>query len=245
MSQPILLPTPPAPLRAILLDKDGTFVDFDRTWGPAAFRVMSRMAGGDRLRIERLMDVSHYDEQAMRFRPTSPLVAGSSADYGPLWADAIGVPFSSAVTDEMDRLFVAEGLAGLVAIGDPRAVMTDLKRRGLVLGVVTNDSENGARSQVTALGIDHHFDFLVGWDSGHGRKPEAGQIQAFLDRHGMAPHEVAMVGDSLHDMHAARKAGVVAVGVTSGPLVPDAFETHADVVLGSIMELGAWLDARG
>jgi phosphoglycolate phosphatase len=232
-------------LRAILLDKDGTFVDFHQTWGPAAFRVMTRMANGDRGAVERLMAVSHYDEASLSFRPTSPLVAGSSADYGPLWADAIGVPFSAAVTDEMDRLFVAEGLAGLVAIGDPNAVMIDLKRRGLVLGVVTNDSENGARSQTAKLGIDHHFDFIVGWDSGHGRKPEAGQIHAFLDSHGMAPHEVAMVGDSLHDMHAARKAGVVAVGVTSGPMVPEGFADHADVVLGSIMELGEWLDARG
>lgn len=229
-------------LRAILFDKDGTFVDFDRTWGPAAFRVMSRMAGGDRARVERLMAVSHYDEARLRFLPTSPLVAGSSADYGPLWAEAIGVPFSPQVTDEMDRLFVEEGLAGLAPIGDPEAAIGALKRRGLVLGVVTNDSENGARHQTAALKIDHHFDYIVGWDSGHGRKPAPGQITAFLDAYGMKPTEVAMIGDSLHDMHAARAAGVVAVGVTSGPLVPEDFERHADVVLPSIMEIESWLD---
>ncbi|WP_204273949.1 hypothetical protein, partial [Stenotrophomonas maltophilia] len=70
-------------LRAILFDKDGTFVDFDKTWGPAAFRVMSQMARGDRGKLERLMAVSHYDEAVLRFRSSSPLVAGSSADYGP------------------------------------------------------------------------------------------------------------------------------------------------------------------
>jgi phosphoglycolate phosphatase len=232
-------------LRAILLDKDGTFVDFDRTWGPAAFRVMERMAGGDRGRIERLMAVSQFDEAAMRFRPTSPLVAGSSADYGPLWAEALGIPFSSAVTDAMDRLFVEEGLAGLTAIGDPPAVMAALKARGLVLGIVTNDSENGARHQAARLGIDHHFDFIVGWDSGHGRKPGPGQIEAFLRIHGMAAQEVAMVGDSLHDMHAARAAGVLAIGVETGPLVPADLHLHADIVLPSIMDLAGWLDSRG
>lgn len=231
-------------LRAILFDKDGTFVDFDKTWGPAAFRVMSQMARGDRGKLERLMAVSHYDETIMRFRPSSPLVAGSSADYGPLWAEAIGVPFSSAVTEEMDRLFVLEGIAALAPIGDPLAVMTDMKARGYVLGVVTNDSENGARHQTAALKIDHHFDYIVGWDSGHGRKPAPGQITAFLDAYGMKPEEVALVGDSLHDMHAARAAGIVAVGVTSGPLVPEGFADHADIVLGSIMELGGWLDGR-
>jgi len=45
-------------------------------------------------------------------------------------------------------------------------------------------------------------------------------------------------------MHAARAAGVIAVGVTSGPLVPDGFADHADVVLPSFMELEAWLDSR-
>jgi phosphoglycolate phosphatase len=231
-------------LRAILFDKDGTFVDFDKTWGPAAFRVMSRMAGGDRAKIERLMHVSHYDEVGYRFRPTSPLVAGSSGDYGPLWAEAIGVPYSEIVTAEMDRLFIEEGLAGLTPIGEPAAVMAALKARGLVLGIVTNDSENGARHQAAKLDISHHFDFIVGWDSGHGRKPAPGQITAFLDAYGMKPAEVAMIGDSLHDMHAARAAGVVAVGVTTGPLIPPDFHLHADIVLPSIMELGGWLDAR-
>ncbi len=113
-----------------------------------------------------------------------------------------------------------------------------------MLGVVTNDSENGARSQTARLGIDHHFDFIVGWDSGHGRKPAPGQITAFLDAWQMAPQEVVLIGDSLHDMHAARAAGVIAVGVTSGPLVPDGFADHADVVLPSFMELEAWLDSR-
>jgi phosphoglycolate phosphatase len=231
-------------LRAILFDKDGTFVDFDKTWGPAAFRVMHRMAGGDRGKVERLMAVSLYDEAAQRFLPTSPLVAGSSADYGPLWAEAIGVPFSSDVTDAMEALFVEEGLAALAPIGDPAAVMDELKHRGYRLGVVTNDSEAGARHQTAALRIDHHFDYIVGWDSGHGRKPGPGQINAFLQAYNLRPHEVALVGDSLHDMHAARAAGIVAIGVTSGPLVPEGFADHADVVMGSIMELGAWLDAQ-
>ena len=231
-------------LRAILFDKDGTFVDFDKTWGPAAFRVMQRMAGGDRTKVERLMAVSLYDEAAQRFLPTSPLVAGSSADYGPLWAEAIGVPYSVAVTDEMDRLFGEEGVAALVPIGDPAGVMAALKAQGYRLGVVTNDSENGARRQTRALNIDHHFDYVVGWDSGHGRKPAPGQITAFLEAFDMRPEEVALVGDSLHDMHAARAAGIVAIGVTSGPLVPESFADEADIVLGSIMDLEAWLGRR-
>ena len=49
-------------MKAVFIDKDGTLVDFDRTWGPAAYAVMSALSGGDRSRLEALMRVSHYDE---------------------------------------------------------------------------------------------------------------------------------------------------------------------------------------
>ena len=57
-------------LCGILFDKDGTLVDFDRTWGPAAHAVMATLTGGDRGRFEDLMRVSHYVEAERRFLPT-------------------------------------------------------------------------------------------------------------------------------------------------------------------------------
>ena len=35
------------PIRAVLFDKDGTLVDFDRTWGPAVQAVLRHLAGGN------------------------------------------------------------------------------------------------------------------------------------------------------------------------------------------------------
>jgi phosphoglycolate phosphatase len=53
---------------------------------------------------------------------------------------------------------------------------------------------------------------------------------------------VAVVGDSLHDLHMARAAGAgLAVGVLTGPATRTDLEDHADVVMGSIAELPAWL----
>ena len=42
------------PIRAILFDKDGTLVDFQRTWGPATYDVLSELCDGDRAAFERL-----------------------------------------------------------------------------------------------------------------------------------------------------------------------------------------------
>ena len=136
-------------LKAILLDKDGTLIDFDRTWGPAAYEVMRALARGDRGRLEAVMRASHYLEAERRFLPTSPLVAGSSAHYGPLWAAALGRPPGPALYGEMDELFMRHGLASLSPIGDPAGIHDDDIRRALPTGVAKVNVDTDLRLALT------------------------------------------------------------------------------------------------
>lgn len=232
------------PLKAILFDKDGTLIDFDATWGPAAYEVMRALARGDPRKLDALMAVSHYVEAERRFRPTSPLVAGSSASYGPLWARALGRAPGPDLYGEMDDLFRFWGLETLAPIGEPAAVAAALKARGFKLGIATNDAERSARAQAAALGLDPYLDFVAGYDSGFGGKPHPGMVLAFAAACGCRPDEVALIGDTLHDLHAARAAGAVSVAVLTGPTRaaarPD-LEPHADHVIGSIADLPALL----
>lgn len=225
------------PLRAILFDKDGTLVDFHQTWGEAAYAVMERMASGDRAKIARLVDVNHYDLAARRIRASSPLVAGSSADYGPMWADVLGERADQDFVDRMDAFFVEEALLRVAPIGEPERLLSALKGKGYLLGVVTNDSEAGAIAHCTKLGLMPWLDMVIGYDSGHGRKPDPGQLWAFARAHGVDPAETALVGDSLHDLHAARAAGAVAIAVLSGLAGEDELAAHADHVVTDIMAL--------
>lgn len=233
------------PIRAVLFDKDGTLVDFDATWGPAALAVMRRFAGDNTAALARLIEVSHYDLAAGTMRPTSPLLAGAAGDYGPLWADAVGRPLSEALLAEIDVLFAEEGLASLTPIGAPAEVLARLAARGLALGLCTNDSESGGRAQMEALGLARHLGFIAGWDSGHGRKPAPGPILAFARAVGVPPREVAVVGDTLHDLAAARAAGALAVAVLTGPRGAAArtdLAPHADHVLVGLDDLPALLE---
>jgi phosphoglycolate phosphatase len=233
-------------LQAILLDKDGTLIDFDGTWGPAAYQVMRVLSDGDDARMRALVAVSEYIESERRFLPTSPLVAGSSAEYGPLWAQVLGREAGPAFYSEMDELFRYWGLRNLVAIHDPAAVVIALKERGLSLGIATNDAERSARDQAEALGLSGHLDFIAGYDSGFGGKPDPGMVLGFAAFCGLAPAAVALVGDSLHDLHAARAAGAIAVAVLTGPLReaarPD-LEPFADHVIESIADLPVLADS--
>lgn len=227
-------------IRGILFDKDGTLIDFDATWGPATYEVIRSLSHGDRGRMEAVMRVSHYVEDERRFLPTSPLIAGSSASYGPAWAEALGRPAGPDLYREMDDLFRDFGLESLAPIHQPAEIAARLVAAGYRLGIATNDAEASARAQSTALGLDPFMDFIVGYDSGHGAKPEPGMVTAFADHLGVAPAAVAMIGDSRHDLVAARAAGAVAVAVLTGPLRtaarPDV-EPHADHVVESIADL--------
>src|SRR5688500_13631798 len=92
-------------ISALLFDKDGTLVDFQRTWGPAAHHVMRQLAAGDQAAYERLVAVSGFLEAEQRFLPGSPLVAGATADWGPLWARALHRSATTSFFEEIDALF--------------------------------------------------------------------------------------------------------------------------------------------
>ena len=59
-------------------------------------------------------------------------------------------------------------------------------------------------------------------------------VLAFARYLGVEPARIAMVGDSLHDLDAARAAGAVAVAVLSGPADRAALEPSADYVVEDI-----------
>jgi phosphoglycolate phosphatase len=112
---------------------------------------------------------------------------------------------------------------------------------GLTLGLATNDSEVPARAHLERAGILDRFAFVAGYDSGHGAKPEAGQLAAFCALTGIPAAACAMVGDSTHDLDSARAAGMTAVAVLTGLATRDDLAPHADVVLDDISALPRWL----
>jgi phosphoglycolate phosphatase len=232
------------PIRAILFDKDGTLVDFQRTWGPATHAVIAHFAAGDQAVYDRLAAVSGFIAGERRFVAGSPLIAGATPDYGRLWAQALGRPATADFFAEIDRLFQVCGLEHLKPIGEPPAVLGALRRHGYRLGIITNDAEANARAQAARLGIGPLLDFIVGYDSGFGAKPSGEPVLAFARAVAAKAQEVAVVGDTVHDLVAARAAGAIAIAVPSGPIPREVLAPHADAVIDTVADLPAWLAAR-
>jgi phosphoglycolate phosphatase len=120
-------------------------------------------------------------------------------------------------------------------------LLEGLRARGLVLGVATNDAEASAHEHLRAAGIAGHFAHVLGYDSGYTPKPSPDMLLGFADRAGLPPETVAMVGDSTHDLHAGRAAGMVTIGVLTGLADTATLAPHADLVLPDIGHLPDYL----
>lgn len=225
------------PFDAILFDKDGTLVDFDRTWGPAAYEVMQTLAAGRDAAFRRLAEVSRFDLRDRTFAPDSPFLTGALHVYGPLWAKALGRRDLPRLNEEIAGLFRVAALSSLTPIGDPAALTRRLGGEGYRLGIVSNDSEASIRLQAGRLGILEDLDFLAGCDSGFGAKPDPGMIIAFAGAFAVTPSRIAVVGDTLVDMRAARAAGAAAIGVLTGPSHREDLAAHADYMIDTVEDL--------
>lgn len=226
---------------AVIFDKDGTLFDFRQSWGAWTSAVLDRIAP-DAATAGRLQAVLGYDPVAVDFAPTSPVIGCTTPEIAGLIHEAMP---GSSLAELSDLLSALAAEAPMVPAVDLRAVLGGLKARGLVLGLATNDTELPARAHLTRAGVLDLFDFVAGCDSGWGGKPAPGQLQAFARAHDLVPARVAMVGDSTHDLHAARAAGMKAVAVLTGIATADALADHADVVLETIAGLGDWIDRLG
>jgi phosphoglycolate phosphatase len=232
-------------LKGVLFDKDGTLIDFQLTWGPAIHAVIHALAQGDAGKLNAQAECLHFDIAERRFRATSPIIGGATSHYGMAWAAAVGRTDFLALRAEIDDLAAAACLHSLTPVGDPAQVCASLKAQGLKIGLATNDAEASARRHLRQLELETWMDFVAGYDSGHGAKPAPGMVQAFAREIGASAGEVALVGDTLHDLDCARAAGAVAVAVLSGVATRDDLAPHADYVIDDIGALPALIAGWG
>ncbi|WP_276150600.1 MULTISPECIES: HAD family hydrolase [unclassified Sulfitobacter] len=229
-------------ITGIVFDKDGTLFDFSATWAAWASAFLMRISKGDRAKAAEIGTVIGFDMARETFAADSLVIASTAGEVG-----AALHPFCPHLT--MQELMVAlndeaEQAPQVQAVPlDP--LLRGLRAAGICLGVATNDAEKPARAHLEQAGIGGLFDFIAGYDSGHGGKPAPGQLLAFAADTGLDPAQVLMVGDSTHDLHAGRAAGMIPVGVLTGIASNADLAPFAEVVLPDIGHLPGWIAAQG
>ncbi|MDQ2095703.1 HAD family hydrolase [Rhodalgimonas zhirmunskyi] len=218
-------------LDGIVFDKDGTLFDFAATWEAWAVAFLDRLTQGDRARAVEIGARVGFDYENQNFALSSVVIAGTPAEV----ADALLPLLPGQDRAALIEMLNEEASAAPQAEAVPLAGFLDgLRARGLRLGVATNDAEAPARAHLEKAGVVNRFDFIAGFDSGHGAKPGPGPLNAFLAQTGLRPERVAMVGDSLHDLEAGRRAGMVTIAVLTGLASAETLAPKADLILPDI-----------
>ena len=223
---------------AVIFDKDGTLFDFRSSWGLWAENLIAELATGhDHASV--LEQALGYRIATGQFTPDSPVIAMTTPEIADILLPHVQRLTLADLNARMNRL---AQMAPMRPAVDLVAVLGGLRARGLMLGLATNDTEAPARAHLLAAGVLEMSDFIAGCDSGGGGKPAPGQLSAFAVQTRVAPARIAMVGDSLHDLHAARAAGMHAVAVLTGVADAASLAPHADVVMDDIGGLAGWID---
>ncbi len=233
-------------ISAILFDKDGTLFSYHETWGPILHEAASMAAGGDKGLVPGLLKAVGYDAASGRILAGSIFAGGQTVELATLWRE-LGVKRElSRLIEDLDGLFAREAPARSHPVTDLQALFSALRRRGLRLGLATNDGEASALATIRRFGIAEHLEFHCGYDSGYGAKPSPGMVNGFCAALGLGPECVAVVGDNSHDLDMGRAAGAgLLVGVLTGTSARDDLTPLADAVIESIADLPTLLDQRG
>ena len=219
----------------VLFDKDGTLFDFTETWAEWVNQVLLDLAPDDHTMRARLGAAGGFDVKTGCFTAGSYLVNATPDEMARVWAGLHG----QLEFDEINAICL-DRLSGLTPkpVRNLFQVLDRLRSMGLTLGVATNDFVDSAEDQLAAAGVRDQFEFVCGYDSGFGCKPGPGMIEAFSTSCAIPLRNVAMIGDSTHDLMAGRTAGAgLVIGVLTGPATRQQLETEADVVLDGVWAL--------
>ena len=146
------------------------------------------------------------------------------------WLHTIGTPLRAAFAPFAADEAALDGMVAVyrghnVANHDARVrafpgvvdCVRALRGAGVALAVVTSKNRAGTLRGLRVAGLEADFQALVSLDDVTHAKPHREPCDRALSLLGVRPEEALFVGDSVHDMHAGRAAGVATGAALWGP----------------------------
>lgn len=190
-------------MKTILFDFDGTLVDTFT----AALEIGNRLA-------------PEFGYRPVRSDEVEALRSWSYRKIG----DHLGVAWHKlpAIATRM-RNEMAAHLDQLNLIAEIPPVLSELRGRGLQLGILTSNSRVNVERFLATRGIDD-FAFIDTSSSVWGKR---NRLKAVLKRHRLLLDEVAYVGDEVRDIEATQALGMHMVAVAWGFSTKELLASHA------------------
>jgi putative hydrolase of the HAD superfamily len=122
---------------------------------------------------------------------------------------------------------------------DAHAVIDALKRKGVLLALVTNGAADAQRAKIERFELAHRFDHIqIEGEHGFGKPEERAYLHA-MQALGVEPHETWMVGDHLEwEVAAPQRLGIFAIWHDAlGRGLPAGSPVKPDRIIRSLSEL--------
>jgi phosphoglycolate phosphatase-like HAD superfamily hydrolase len=224
---------------AVAFDKDGTLIDLDAAWGPAARTWVETAAGGDAGLMAVLAARLGLDLDQVHLVAGGLFAVGTVDQLQETTLDVLiehGVPDGAATAAAARRASALAGEKGhLVALGDVSGALWLLSEAKVRLAIVSSDDRSAIEAAVEALGIGDLVEAIVSGDQGLAPKPAPDALLVAAGILGIDPSRMLYVGDSWVDGEAGRAAGVAGT-ILVGEVAPEVARL-ASVVVGSIEDL--------
>lgn len=154
----------------------------------------------------------------------------------PVWETYLGLPLRQVFVVTFDqygrqadeatlqaasrcyRAFQRDNEATVQTYPGVRETLTELRRRGVRLAVVTTKFSETATRQLGAFGLAGFFEALVTGDQCVNCKPDAEPFLRALTALDVGADRAAGVGDSVHDVNGSRAAGLLSVAACWGTM---------------------------
>ncbi len=110
-----------------------------------------------------------------------------------------------------------------------------LKRENIKIAIATSAKRDELDLYFQKLKIKDKVDFTITADDIKKSKPDPQTVQIVLNKLNLNPEETLLVGDSIHDIEAGKRAGVKTVGVLTGYTTKEQLnKSNADFVYSDI-----------
>jgi pyrophosphatase PpaX len=150
------------------------------------------------------------------------------------WLRGVGTPLSVQLAEWRDELGTIEAMIAtyreynlkhhdrMVTVypGVLEAVR-EIKSAGIQTGLVTSKNRHGALRGLRLVGLEALMDVMVCADEVSNPKPHPEPVEKAVTLLGASPASTLYVGDSVHDMHSGRAAGVLTAAALWGPFGRD------------------------
>ena len=148
--------------------------------------------------------------------------------------------------DELHKKFREKYFKSIRLIPNVKDILSFLKGKGYKLAIISNGSVEGVNKIVDDLKLREYFDLVVASEELGKQKCTTVPLKVALDKLGLKPEEVLMIGDRTdEDILGAKKLGMIAVKHDYG-LWKDVNYSGEDVkpdfVINDLLELKDILD---